>query len=292
MEIQFLQAFVSVAEKHSFSRAADELHITQPAVSKRIAALEDQLNQRLFDRIGRSITLTQAGQALLPRARKLLVDLEDTRRTLQNLSGAVQGRLVLATSHHIGLHRLPPLLRQFTQSYPQVRLDIRFQDSEEAYAGVISGELELAIVTLAPVPDPSLVVVPVWMDELCFVVGRDHPLSRLSLLELSDLTHHDAILPGALTFTRRIVEDVFAEQQLDLNVSLSTNYLETIKMMISIGLGWSLLPRTLLDESLHEIRLRHPPILRPLGFLYHRERSLSNAAQQLIQLLQAEKKRQ
>ena len=289
MDIQALQAFVQVAEKGSFSRAAEALFISQPAVSKRIAALEEQLNQKLFDRIGRSITLTQAGFALLPRARKLLVELEDTRRLLANLSGEVQGPLILATSHHIGLHRLPPLLKNFTQLYPQVKLDMRFQDSEQAYAGVIAGELELAIVTLAPVPDPSLVVVPVWTDQMRFVVAKGHPLSRLASLQLDDLTHHDAVLPGQQTFTRGIVEQVFREQDLGLNVTLSTNYMETLKMMVSIGLGWSLLPETLIDESLEVLKLEHPPIQRPLGFLYHRERTLSNAAKKMIQLLEAAK---
>lgn len=291
MDPQALQAFVQVAEKGSFSRAADELHLTQPAVSKRIASLEDQLNQRLFDRIGRSITLTQAGMALLPRARRLLVDLEDTRRMLTNLSGEIQGPLILATSHHIGLHRLPPLLKTFTRQFPQVRLDMRFQDSEQAYAGVVTGELELGIVTLAPAPDPLLVVVPVWIDTLRFVAARGHPLTRLHSLQLHDLTHHDAVLPGQQTFTRGIVERVFREQDLDLNVTLSTNYMETLKMMVSIGLGWSLLPETLIDDSLQVLDLDHAPITRPLGFLYHRERTLSNAARQMIQLLEAERNR-
>ncbi|SFC44999.1 DNA-binding transcriptional regulator, LysR family [Marinospirillum celere] len=289
MDVQSLQAFIQVAEKSSFSRAAEALFITQPAVSKRIASLEEQLNQKLFDRIGRSITLTQAGFALLPRARKLLVELEDTRRLLANLSGEVQGPLILATSHHIGLHRLPPLLKNFTQLYPQVKLDMRFQDSEQAYSGVIAGELELAIVTLAPVPDPSLVVVPVWEDQMRFVVAKGHPLTRLSGLQLDDLTHHDAVLPGQQTFTRGIVEQVFREQDLGLNVTLSTNYMETLKMMVSIGLGWSLLPETLIDDSLVILNLDHPPITRPLGFLYHRERTLSNAARRMIQLLEAAK---
>ncbi len=285
MDIQALQAFVAVAEQKSFSLAGDELHLTQPAVSKRIASLEEQLNQKLFDRIGRNIKLTQAGSALLPRAKHLLADLKDTRRMLANLSGEIQGSLILATSHHIGLHRLPPLLKSFTQAYPQVKLDMRFQDSEQAYAGVLTGDLELAIVTLAPLPDPALVVVPVWQDQLRFVVAKDHPLSQQANLKLKDLTQHDAVLPGQQTFTRGIVSKVFKEQGLDLNVKLSTNYMETIKMMVSIGLGWSLLPETLIDKSLAGLKINHPPITRPLGFLYHRQRPLSNAARQMIQLL-------
>lgn len=107
MDLASLNAFIAIAEVGSFSRAGDRLHLTQPAISKRIASLEQQLGVRLFDRLGREVNLTEAGRALLPRAYQFLDVLEDTRRALTNLSGDVTGRLTLATSHHIGLHRLP-----------------------------------------------------------------------------------------------------------------------------------------------------------------------------------------
>ena len=111
MDLASLDTFIAIAETGSFSAAGERLHLTQPAVSKRIAALEQQLDARLFDRIGREISLTEAGRALLPRAYQILNVLDDTRRALTNLNGEVSGRLTLATSHHIGLHRLPPLHR-------------------------------------------------------------------------------------------------------------------------------------------------------------------------------------
>ncbi|WP_163014523.1 LysR family transcriptional regulator, partial [Pseudomonas viridiflava] len=106
-----LNAFIAIAEIGSFSGAGERLHLTQPAISKRIAGLEQQLNVRLFDRLGREVSLTEAGRALLPRAYQILNVLDDTRRDLTNLTGEISGRLTLATSHHIGLHRLPPVLR-------------------------------------------------------------------------------------------------------------------------------------------------------------------------------------
>ena len=124
MDLTSLNTFLAIAESGSFSEAGERLHLTQPAVSKRIAALESQLGVRLFDRVGREVSLTEAGRALLPRAYQILNVLDDTRRALTNLSGEVSGRLVLATSHHIGLHRLPPLLRAFTRAHPQVALDM------------------------------------------------------------------------------------------------------------------------------------------------------------------------
>ena len=126
-----LQVFISVADTDSFTAAGEQLFLTQPAISKRIAQLEEQLGARLFDRIGRQIHLTEAGQALLPRARAVLREMEDISRSITNLSGRVAGKLRIGTSHHIGLHRLPPILRQFSRQYPDVQLDIHFIDSEE-----------------------------------------------------------------------------------------------------------------------------------------------------------------
>ena len=114
MDNPALKAFVMVAEHRSFSMAAEKLFITQPAISKRIAGLEQELNCQLFDRIGRNVVLTEAGIALLPRANNILRQVEETRRAMTNLSGEVSGALSMGTSHHVGLHRLPIVLRQFT----------------------------------------------------------------------------------------------------------------------------------------------------------------------------------
>ncbi|MFO8045035.1 MAG: LysR family transcriptional regulator [Halomonas sp.] len=287
MDTQNLQAFLAVAESGSFSRAAEQLHLTQPAVSKRIAVLETQIDARLFDRIGRGINLTEAGRLLLPRARQILVMVDDSRRALGNLEGSVAGSLTLATSHHIGLHRLPPLLKAYTRAHSGVRLDLHFLDSEEAYQGVLDGSLEIAVVTLAPHPDPQLEVVPVWIDRLGFVCASDHPLAARGQLALHELCEFDAVLPGPLTFTRGLIEARFAAAGLHLPVALSTNYLETLKMMTSIGLGWSLLPEGLVAGELHELTIDHPPIHRPLGYIVHRSRTLSNAARAMLALLEA-----
>jgi DNA-binding transcriptional LysR family regulator len=285
MDTQSLQAFLAVADQGSFSLAAEQLYLTQPAVSKRIATLEDQIGARLFDRIGRRVSLTEAGRVLLPRAREILVMVDDSRRALTNLSGSIGGSLTMATSHHIGLHRLPPILKAYTQAHPDVRMDMRFLDSEQAYQGVLDGELEIAVVTLAPVPDPQLLVVPVWTDRLRFVCGKDHPLASHETLPLSALSGYDAVLPGHLTFTRGIVVDTFARDGLKVNVALSTNYLETLKMMVAIGLGWSVLPESLIDGEVHVLPIEHRPIERPLGYLVHKSRTLSNAARSMMEML-------
>ncbi|MDI3324995.1 LysR family transcriptional regulator [Pontibacterium granulatum] len=285
MDTNTLQAFVAVANTESFSKAANQLFLTQSAISKRVALLEDQLDSRLFDRIGRRVSLTEAGQALLPRAHQILMELEDARRAISNLSGEVTGTLSLAASHHISLHRLPPVLRAFSARYPKVQLDLRFDESEVAYEGVLRGDLELALITLSLSPDKSIKSIPIWQDVLCYVVSRDHPLADKDQVSLAELTQYTAILPDQNTFTRELVEQLFARHGLQLNAGMSTNYLDTIRMMVTIGLGWSLLPESLVRDDLKALPVDAEPVQRQLGVIHHRDRTLSNAARHLVEML-------
>ncbi|HZX52918.1 LysR family transcriptional regulator [Pseudomonas sp. XK-1] len=289
MDLATLNAFIAIAELGSFSEAAERLHLTQPAVSKRIASLELQLNVRLFDRLGREVSLTEAGRALLPRAYQILNVLDDTRRALTNLNGEISGRLTLATSHHIGLHRLPPLLRAFTRAHPQVALDIQFLDSEVAYEEVLHGRAELAVITLAPETREPVHAVAVWDDPLDFVAAPEHPLARSQTISLADVAHHPAVFPGGNTFTHHIVRRLFEAQGLTPNIAMSTNYLETIKMMVSIGLAWSVLPRTMLDDQVARLPLPGIQLSRQLGYISHTERTLSNAARAFMTLLDSQR---
>ena len=285
MDIASLQAFTTVADTRSFSEAALRLHLTQPAISKRIALLESSLNCQLFDRIGRQTSLTEAGQALLPRAQRILFEMEDMRRELSNLSGEVGGTLKIGTSHHIGLHRLPPILKTFSRLYPEVNLDIQFIDSEMAFDLLMQGQLELGIVTLPPEPHPTLQTRTIWNDPLAFMISAEHPLAAAKSVALQELAAYPAILPSLSTFTRRIVEKLFQAEQLDIEVAISTNYLETIKMMTSIGLGWTVLPATMLDQDVCQLPIRNVALTRSLGVVFHPGHSLSNAAKAILNLL-------
>jgi DNA-binding transcriptional LysR family regulator len=285
VDIANLRAFVEVAEAESFSLAAGHLHVTQPAISKRVAALESGFGARLFDRIGRAVQLTEAGRALLPRAQRILAELEDSRRALSNLTGHVAGPLSLATSHHIGLHRLPATLRAFVQRYPEVALDLHFMDSEAACRAVETGDFELAVVTLPPDDRPSLERIAVWEDPLAVVCAPDHPLAERRRVRIEDLAAYPAILPASSTYTRQIAEQAFHELGLELRSSLSTNYLETIKMLVSVGLGWSVLPQTMVDRQLYRLPVRRLQVQRTLGIVRHRGRTLSNAARAMMELL-------
>jgi len=281
-----LKAFLAVAEQQSFSRAAVHLKLTQPAVSKRIRALELNLGVRLFDRVGKRVYLTDPGRLLKPRAEAILRQLTDTQTLLRNLHGQVDGVLSLATSHHVGLHRLAPVLRTFSRQYGEVRLDIRFVDSEVAHDMVHAADAELAVVTLDPAASRRLRYQPLWRDPLTFVASRDHPLASARNITLRDLTRHAPILPGTGTFTGRIVIETFRAAGLDLAASMSTNYLETIAMLVGIGLGWSVLPVSLLAAPMVALDVRCPQLARTLGCVTNPERTPSNAARAFVEVLE------
>ncbi|WP_444957133.1 LysR family transcriptional regulator [Microbulbifer sp. ZKSA002] len=285
MELQWLRAFLAIAEQGSVSEGAELLHLTQPAMSKRLAALEQQLGSPLFDRIGRRLQLTDAGRALLPRARHILNEISDTERELRALSNSVSGSLRIATSHHVGLHHLPPVLKEFSFRYPQVALDIDFVDSEQAYEALMAAKYELAVVTLALKEYPHLNAEVIWPDPCVVVAAPDHPLAKLPELELTDLANYPAILPDMNTYTGRLIKREFDTQGLKLTAKLATNYLETIKMMACVGLGWSVLPHTLVDSSLAVLPVKKLQVLRNLGVISHRGRTLSNPASALQQML-------
>lgn len=287
MDTQFLTAFVEVAEAGSFTQAAERLHLSQPAISKRITALEDQIGQSLFDRVGRTVNLTDAGRTLLPYARKALQDIEDARRALSQLDGQVSGRLSIGTSHHIGLHRLPPVLGQFTRDYPQVDLDIHFMDSEIACQAVLAGKLELGIVTLPTQPLPQLQSRLVWPDPLVVVTAPDHPLAGRRQVSLTQLAEHPAVLPDEATYTHRIVTGALQAEGVKPHVRLATNYLETLKMLAGIGLGWSVLPESMLDDTLARLNVPRLRLRRELGLVWHEKRTLSGGAQALMRLMPA-----
>lgn len=291
MDTASLKTFLAIADTGSFSVAAERLYLTQPAISKRIQSLESELDARLFDRVGRQTLLTPAGEIFYKRAQVIMQQLEDSQREIENLSGEVAGTLHIGTSHHIGLHRLPPILKHLNQAYPKLTLDIHFMDSEVAYRQVQSGKLELGIITIPTSSDKELKIQRIWKDPLEFVVGKSHPVAvamstrNAANITLKNLSQYNAILPAKTTYTRQILEKAFHKQDLEIKTTLSTNYLETIKMLVSVGLGWSALPRTMVSRELVVLNLPRLQLQRNLGIVWHPKRTLSNGARMMMELL-------
>lgn len=287
MDPQQLRAFLVVSEHESFSTAAQALAITQPAISKRIAALEADLDVRLFDRLGRQVRLTEAGTLLRPQAEDILQRMSDVRQSLSVEPETVSGVLRLTTSHHIGLHRLAPVLRLFRQRFASVQLDIRFEDSEVGYQRVRQGTGELAVVTLDPQGQADLTSEVLWQDPLRFIQAADeHTSSATRRTTLEKLAKQPAILPGPGTYTGKLINEMFARANLRPLIAMQTNYLETIRMLVAAGYGWSALPETMLADDLHVLSgksLAAPA--RQLGLVTHPRHTASAAANAFISVV-------
>ena len=294
MQLSQITTFLTIAELESFSLAADRLHITQPAVSKRIRQLEQSMKTSLFDRIGKRSILTPTGLAFLPHAQRILHEVNTYRLSLDGQNDQPSGSLTLATSHHIGLHRLPQILRDFKIKYPRVDLDLRFMDSEDACVAVANNEIELAIVTLPENADAKLNLEPIWIDRLQIVLAPDHPLANDDHIDQLKLLSYPAILPSMGTFTRRIINNYFSTRKDQMKIILETNYLETIKVMVSANLGWSMLPASMLDNTvigkpLNSSGMNGLKIQRILGIVTHQKRTLSLSSRTFILMLQQAK---
>ncbi|WP_026472377.1 LysR family transcriptional regulator [Alkanindiges illinoisensis] len=286
MNLSNFDAFLAVMQTGSVSLAAEKLFLTQPAITKRLKSLEEELGVRLFEPAGRGIQPTQAAYELLPRVKHWLLEYEDIKHALSHAQNRIGGILRIGTSHHIGLHHLPSILKQYVQQYPEVQLDVHFVDSEQAHQAVLSGELELAFLTLPPQFDARLNYQPLWQDALQFVVAPFHGLAQQQNLTLEDLVNYPCLLPAAHTYTSQITLQAFEQLGLKPQANMSTNPLESIRMLVSIGLGWSVLPSTLINHEL--VALDLPLALsRELGMVSHPARTQSRAAMALITLCQA-----
>jgi DNA-binding transcriptional LysR family regulator len=282
MHLSNFYAFVAVMEQGSVSQAAKMLHLTQPAVTKRLQVLQEALNVQLFTPIGRSIQPTYAAKMLLPAAIKWLQDYESMKRQLSHTVEQVQGPLHIGTSHHIGLHYLSKPLQKYVQQYPQVQLQVSFVDSEAAHQAVLEGGVEMAFLTLPPQIDPKLHYTVLWEDPLVFVCAKTHPLAQLPSCSLHALALHAAILPASNTYTTQITLAAFKQQGISINATMHTNPLESIRMLVEVGLGWSVLPEPLIGEGLEVLKLADVNLHRQLGIVWHSERLRSKAADALI----------
>ena len=284
MNLAAFEAFVKVMETGSISMAADQLFITQPAVTKRIHSLEDYFGVKLFESAGRGVQATHAAHSLLPKVKNWLNELGDIHHTLSHDQTQIKGKLKVGTSHHIGLHHLPEHLKAYVQQYHDVTLDVHFVDSEQAHEKVLAGDLELAFLTLPPTLDDRLSYVPLWNDPLVFVAAAFHPLAAKANLSLEDLIQYPSLLPASHTYTSQITLAEFEKKGLKPKITMSNNPLESIRMLASIGLGWSVLPQTMVSKDLVTLDL-DLEMKRQLGMVWHPARTQSKAAKALVDLM-------
>jgi DNA-binding transcriptional LysR family regulator len=287
-----LVSFTRVAETKSITRAAEELFVTQPAVSKQIKALEEELGSRLFDRLGKKVHLTRTGEALYGHALKILRSVEEAKAAVKSLSGECSGELVIGTSDHISLHRLPHVLKSYIAAYPKVDLKLRCHRSETILEMVSGNLVDLGVITL-PKVTPDLVSKVIWKDPMSLVFPKGHPLAVLKSIKLRNIANYGLILPEPGTTTRKTIDDAFSKRKLLPNVGMEVAYIETIKGLVKAGLGISILPDKAVEAEmknglLMKAAIRDAKVTRNLGFIYLRDKYLSRPATEFLRFLAEE----
>jgi len=278
VDINNLIAFIEVAEKKSFSRSAESLNLTQPAVSKRVAALESELSAKLFDRVGRSIHLTEAGRILLPCARQISSELARIENVISNLGDEVGGTLSVGTTEHIGTHRLPAVLKTFRTKFPTVELDLHFANSEQTLSTLINGTTELALCCLTPSEllklSAKISCRQIWKNNLTIVAAHDHPLISEDAVSLKTLSNTPAILPPLSAVTRKLINEVFDQHKLRPQISMEAGEAITVRSMASIGIGWACLPDWQVDDTVSVINTDELQLSQVVNLFYHSDRTI------------------
>jgi LysR family hydrogen peroxide-inducible transcriptional activator len=239
MELSQLRYFAKAAEIGNFTRAAEACFVSQPSLSQQILKLEEEIGQPLFDRVGRSVRLTNAGRLLKEHVDQAIRLLEDAKAQLQDKSDA--GRLVVAAIPTIAPYVLPRLVKRFTDMYPRAEIDI----VEDVTAGILQrcrqGEIDLAIVAL-PIPGEALRITPLFKEELLVALHVDHALARKPRITLKDLASEPFILlADAHCLTGNSLSFCHSKGYQPIMTS-RVNQLSTVLELVSLGHGVSLVP--------------------------------------------------
>lgn len=241
-----LQLFYTVAEKGSFSAAAQALHMTQPAVTMQIQSLEDYFGCKLFIRSSKRIELTEAGRILIPYAERSLNVIREAEQAMSAFAEKIKGRLVLGASLTIGEHILPQWLGSFSAAHPEITLQLHILNTSQLIDATAAHELHLALVE-APVNHPSVRSEAVMDDELVLVLPAGHPLLAQEIINIQDLKSYPLILREAGSGTRIVLEEALAaagEQLSNFFVQMELGSTGTIKSAVEQNLGISFLSRT------------------------------------------------
>ena len=254
-----LRAFVVLARVGSFTRAARELHLTQPAVSHSIKSLEEEVRCRLLDRVGKSISLTQAGEQFLAHADRILQEMEAAREKLGELGKWGHGRLRLGTSSTACQYILPSVLREFKESFPHCVIHIEPGDTTEALKLLRQNRIDLAL-TLEPQAEAQLEFRPLFTDELHFLTGPLHPWAVAGRVDRGEIHRQNFILYARKSYLSEMVEDYFRRERIVLSTSVELGNMEAIKELVKLGLGVGITAPWVAQKELAEGSLRCLPL--------------------------------
>ncbi len=292
MELQHLRSFLAVASGGGYSRAAEMVHRTQPAVTASVKALERELGIALFERRGRRAVLTPAGEALVAEAGPALDQWEGLKdRLKERLSGENQGVLRIGAGEAAVLYLLPGILKTFQKRHPKVRIVLHHQRADETLRMLKAGELDLGV--------RSLTIVPAWATyrpsrdyARVAVCAKGHPFAKGGTVNLPELARHPLLFPGSQSITRVLVEEVLTKAGLAYQVGLEAGGWEAIKTYAAAGFGVAVVPELCLSkEDRRRLTVRSTGDLfgqDSYGVVTRRGTVLPTAARELIRLVDTE----
>jgi len=283
-----LRAFATLARTGSFTRTARELHLSQSAISHSMKALERQVRCRLLDKVGKSVTLTQAGEQLLAHANKILAEMQAARDRLSELGKWGHGRLRICTSTTACQYILPPVLREFKESFPQCMIHIEPGDTPTALDLLRQHRVDLAL-SLEPREESIFEFRHLFEDELQFLVSPAHPWARTGKINRDEITRQRFILYTRTSYLHGMIDDYFRQEDIVLPTSIELGNMEAIKELVKLGLGISVLAgwvarKELAEGSLCAVPLGRRKLKRRWGFLVRKGQRLTLAPETFIGL--------
>lgn len=291
LDTRQLRAFCVLARTGSYTQTARELHLTQSGVSHSMKALEREVGCRLFDKLGKKVVLTQAGEQLLHHATKILHEMENARQALAHLGKWGRGRLRLGATTTACQHILPTVLREFKESFPDHNITIDPGDSPALVSSLLRQRIDLAL-ALEAENEPQLEFQPLFTDELHFIVGALHPWAQTRRVERAELPRQNYILYNKASITFRLIEDYFRQEEVVLNTVIELGSMEAIKELVKLGLGVSIVSPWIARKEIEEgsvvaLPLGRRRLRRRWGILHWRGKRLNLAEETFVGLCEA-----
>jgi DNA-binding transcriptional LysR family regulator len=288
MELYSLQVFLAVATEKSFSRAAEKLLRTQPAVSLALQRLEAELGEKLIDRSGKDLLLTDAGRTVLDYARRFQSLRHELDNSLAELRDNSAGRLTIGANESSTLYLLRHIER-YRELYPKVKVQIRRSLSSKIPAELLDGNLELGVISYDPA-DARLESQVIYTDALAFVVSAKHRLADRKSVAITELGEENFIAHNVISPYRDVVVRQFQAHQVPLKMDVEMPTVETIRKLVQDNLGVAFLPRMCVEEEiahgrLREVRVKEMHVERKIRLVYPKRRALSHAALAFLKLV-------
>lgn len=289
MDFEQLKAFLEVARSSSFSRAAEKLFRTQPAISTQIRALENEIGARLFDRSGGRVKLTSGGKLFLQYAEQALQSKRNIIRAVADLERTPRGDLVVSANEATCLYILPQVFAEFKQQYPRVAVSIARNERAGTLEAVLSQEVDFGAVSI-PINDPRLTVLPIHKDGMVVITPVGHALGHSGKVSLQAISEYPLLLPKQGR-TRDTIDQLFFRHQLKADVSMELDSSELLKRFVAAGVGIGFLARsnTHADRKaglISVLELEDAHIERDLALVYRKDKALSRAAKAFIEIAQ------